>query len=368
MPPRVKKKPATVARRRKTESRSSTSLDAWADDADIPTEATVTAEYVRGERRFSSFIAVPSLGRRLLAPARATQEKSEADHELLLCLAHCGFAGEQLASRWRNGECSDRETCREAAALKSAALKAAAKAKAKVPQIVGKPLPALCEKRWRLRGKQSRVHLTSPRSLVRRDVFKAASSNAVTRTPQMKEEKRPSSVLTPTPLAAQRRHQEQVAVAPSPPKYPRKVAKASIVTSSARSRPCDEFIRTKVYEALVSRMPELTVDLGTLKALSHDIAVEFSDARMEKARQQLRALLFNLRDTRNPDFIREVVSRSIPVEQLPQMASEDMASAEKRAERLAAQAEATREITLLGGISSAIDKSALSGWKALKSR
>merc|ERR1712083_120430 len=83
---------------------------------------------------------------------------------------------------------------------------------------------------------------------------------------------------------------------------------------------------------------------------------------------QLRALVFNLRDPKNPDFVREVASRVILPAELPTLASQDMASAEKRAERAAREASAAREVILTRGPSGMIDKNAFASFKALKSK
>lgn len=90
--------------------------------------------------------------------------------------------------------------------------------------------------------------------------------------------------------------------------------------------------------------------------------------QMKSPRLQLRTLMWNLRDTQNPDFVRLVIAREIAPEQLPKITSEDMASAAKQTERAVLRERHERESTLQRSLSGMVDESALSAYKALCSR
>lgn len=65
--------------------------------------------------------------------------------------------------------------------------------------------------------------------------------------------------------------------------------------------------------------------------IEKELTKEFGDnGKAYKA--QLRTLLFNLRDKRNPDFRRNILSGSIPASRLPLMKAEEMASDRKKEE------------------------------------
>merc|ERR1719210_74926 len=133
-------------------------------------------------------------------------------------------------------------------------------------------------------------------------------------------------------------------------------------TTVAPGQP-DSQICAKIMQALSGRMSELPEEFrkdsqhGKLKALAHEIASEFT-LQLENPRQQLRSLLWNLRDLRNPDFVRDVMGRVILPRQLPMLASEEMASAAKRAQRAALQEQSLRESTLRRGQSGMMDRNA----------
>ncbi|CAK0857490.1 unnamed protein product [Prorocentrum cordatum] len=127
-------------------------------------------------------------------------------------------------------------------------------------------------------------------------------------------------------------------------------------------------VRAKVSEALALRREEVPSEhRDSLPDLALEIAWEFR-RQLPNPYAQLRALLWNLRDPKNPDFVRGVASREVLPEQLPTLAPQEMASAGKRAERAALLERAAREVTLARGVSGAIDRNALESFRALKTR
>lgn len=79
----------------------------------IKTTPSVSAEYICGQRVYTTWAGVPGASRRVLAPARQTPEKAEADGTLLVELASIGPAGEAIAAKWRSGEITDKEAAQQ---------------------------------------------------------------------------------------------------------------------------------------------------------------------------------------------------------------------------------------------------------------
>lgn len=75
--------------------------------APVKAVGSVGNQYVRGVRVYSAWAAVPGTSRRCVGPSRTTQDKAEADVALIEQLAEKGTAGEELATKWRNGEVPD---------------------------------------------------------------------------------------------------------------------------------------------------------------------------------------------------------------------------------------------------------------------
>merc|ERR1712113_530472 len=91
----------------------------------------------------------------------------------------------------------------------------------------------------------------------------------------------------------------------------------------------DEQIFSLIRAALLARASEAeSVGPLAIEGLARKIACEFAQ-QLETPRAQLRTLLFNLRDAKNRDFVRDVLTRTISPAQLPQLPSEYMASREK---------------------------------------
>lgn len=110
-------------------------------------------------------------------------------------------------------------------------------------------------------------------------------------------------------------------------------------------------ISAKVHHALLERLPQLPAEVRApdLEGLAREIALELG-RQLENPRLQLRSLLWNLRDTRNSDFVRQVAARAITPQQLPTLPSECMASAAKRTEREALLERHTKALTLQAGL------------------
>lgn len=327
--------------------------------------ASVTAEYLAGKRRFSSSVVAAGRHRRLLGPARATAEEAEADQAVLCALALLESEGEETAAAWRAGDRNDRDASRVAA-------KARQKRTAKQSRTSGSAKVVSACRRWRLRGKQAASRLTTPRlpkNAIQQPV--CLSTGQVTM-----EESAVLPVVMRTDALASALGLPRKAVSVSeastslatntPPRIETSSTFCVDASPVTVNRTCngqtnDEFsklVRTKVNDALIARAPVLSAQKHELEDIAHEIALAFAAADIEKPTQQLRALLFNLRDSRNPDFIRDVASRAISPAQLPLMATEDMASAEKRSQRIALLDKSIRENTL----------AASSGWKATRAR
>lgn len=236
----------------------------------------------------------------------------------------------------------------------------------------GSPITVCSSKRWRLWGKQAAIGLSSPRPVQKpmsHQLVGLEAGQVSTAAPEGV-----SGVIPTDALAAALGLQTDAGVASAastslvttPPRIEASLPSCFDVSPVTVERAChgqldNEFlklVRTKVTDTLITRMPVLSVQRNELEDLAHEIALEFATADLGKPMQQLRALLFNLRDSRNPDFVREVVSRAIPPAQLPSMATEDMASAEKRSQRTALLDKNIRENTL----------AVSTGWKAKRAR
>lgn len=130
-----------------------------------------------------------------------------------------------------------------------------------------------------------------------------------------------------------------------------------------------------IQEAMAKRLPRLLSDrdyLGPeqpreLEELAREVTLEFQQ-QLQNPRPQLRALIWNLRDEKNTDFVHDVVTRAIKPQQLPLLATEEMASKAVRSERAALQAQGARDVTLQRGPSGLIDSSRMTAWRALNTR
>merc|ERR1712232_620107 len=108
----------------------------------------------------------------------------------------------------------------------------------------------------------------------------------------------------------------------------------------------------KIQDILKKRIAELPEELTKVPLHHHCVKLPNPGA-------QLRTLIFNLKDPRNPDFIKDVLSLEILPEDLPSLSTEEMASAASRAARSARHEQLAQASTLQRGVSGAIDRAAL---------
>lgn len=138
-------------------------------------------------------------------------------------------------------------------------------------------------------------------------------------------------------------------------------------------------IFTKIEEALMARVScgseehpaaRPSPSRREAKAIAAEIANEFSAqwATLDRPRLHLRGLLRNIRDTKNPDFVRKVLAREIPLRSLPKMNSEEMASSAKQSERMELRLKYAKESTLQRSLSGVVDQRSLLAYKVLASR
>lgn len=161
---------------------------------------------------------------------------------------------------------------------------------------------------------------------------------------------------------------------------PRRVQAPARVSAAARAvvvmpQEADGKVVTMIYEAMSNRLPQLLLErdfLGLeqpedLEDLAQEVTLEFQQ-QLQNPRPQLRALIWNLRDEKNTDFVLDVITKVIMPQQLPLLATEEMASKAARSERAALQAQGAREVTFQRGPSGLIDSSQRTVWKALNTR
>lgn len=299
---------------------------------------------------------------RLFAPSRNTQKQAEADRGLLAKLARVGPAGEDIAKKWRNGKCNNRDVAQSLKKEEKALLKRPAKNQDDVVRRRPSQPENTCapaQRRFRVNGKR-------PYSFL----FKCTSQDGGT--PSVSSSSAVACNLLDTsgarPVVCGSNEGQREVVDEVHNQEAGDSETLAIVPVSLEEG--DELVRTKIKEALLARSHD-ALEVGctesVLEKVALDVSVQFKK-QLENTKPQLRTVLFNLRDQRNPDFFRDVITGKISPEQLPSLPSEDMASAAQRAERVAAQAQQVRESTLQRGASGAIDQNSLAAFKALRAR